>query len=154
MNRRGSFLRFLAYCFGRFLSLFADSLGGLFRFFSNCFSGFLGFFARGFESVLNSLSCFFCSVLYIFYCPFLRQRNKRGCRDQSNNKGSYLSDCLLFIWCLCTNQTDETTSSRASRRAERDRAILLNAAWSACNKCADKSTRVSLMEHRRCKALR
>jgi hypothetical protein len=59
MNRPRSFLRFLAYCFGGFLSLFADSLGGLLRFFANCFSGFLGFFARGLESVLDRLSRFF-----------------------------------------------------------------------------------------------
>jgi len=72
MNRRGSFLRFLAYCFGRFLSLFADSLGGLLRFLSYCFSGFLGFFARGFESVLNRLSCLFRSVLYIFGVPLAK----------------------------------------------------------------------------------
>ena len=32
MDRRGSFLRFLAYCFGRFLSLFADSLAVSFVF--------------------------------------------------------------------------------------------------------------------------
>src|SRR5882762_8358778 len=110
-------------CFGSFLSLFADSLGGLLRFLSNCFSGFLGFFARGLETVLDRLSCLFRSVLYVFYCPFLRERDKRGGRDQSNNKGRCFHDCLLSICCPCTKKTDEATSSRASCRAGRDRII-------------------------------
>jgi hypothetical protein len=116
MNSSGALFRFLADCFSGFLGLSADSFGGLLRFFCNCFSGFLGFLARSFNSVFNRLSCFFRSVLHLFYCPFLPERNKRCGREQSNDKARYLHDCLLFVYCPCTKKTDEAPPMRASCR--------------------------------------
>jgi hypothetical protein len=55
-------------------------------------------------------------VLYLFYCPFLPERNKRCGREQSNDKARYLHDWLLFVCCPCTKKTDEAPPMRASCR--------------------------------------
>src|SRR5262245_55368537 len=108
MNRVGGFFCFLAYGLCCLLGFLAYSLSSLFRFSTNCFGGFLrffsdrfscflGFLARSLKSVLYCLPGFFCSLLYVLYCSFLREHNKsRSCQD-CNNNARYFHECPPLI---------------------------------------------------------
>ncbi len=144
----GSLLGFFSDCLSGFLCLSADSLGGLFCFFSNGLGGFFGLFACSFKSILDRLSCFFCFVLYVFYCAFLAEGSEAAVVTTVIVRIVIFMTALLLICCPCTKKTDETCESRAFSL------IAPSIQDVVCSTFAHKWTRVSTVGCRKNKVLR